>query len=240
MLLLLQQHGFNAQFKIFLELDAGMNFELFKDALGKFSNENLLATVILCLTLAMLAGTFFGSTGSEKIRFAIFVLVAAFFSGCIASISGILNQSHPSKVSELGQQELAVSSQILIPASEYSDPVGVALGPLPNLYGPDVLMNAPPFASTKNGATFKVTVPIARIYKLSVRLAAAVERPMDVYINDQLELPNALGATTGGWLPADQKWIAAGNVSLVAGENSIRLSAPDVFPHITALLLDPV
>lgn len=223
------------------------NTEIWADVLAKFTDENLLATVVLCLVLAALAYSLFPhkATG-EKIRLTIFVLVAVFFSGMGVSVTGYLKQpthnietspSHSSNSKSNGQNELA--REIYVPASSYENGNNVALGPIPNLYGADVLMNAPPYNERPNSAQFAVEAASAGKYNLYVRLAAASPRPLDIKINGKTILKGAINESTGGWLPSNQVWKLAGTVELRRGNNSLELSRSGVFPHITALKLIP-
>ncbi len=227
-----------------------MKFEFLSDALTKFTNEYLLATVILCVLLAGLAVALFGKGINEKIQFSVFVIVAVFFASLVSSFAGLLHQAtpSPSKTSPSPKVETPPSApvsetkptQIVIPASSYRDGDGVALGPIPNLYGPDVLMNGPPFNARPNSAKFDATTVVGGKYLFSVRLAAGAPRPMDIYVNGSSELAGVLGNMTGGWLPIHQRWIDAGTIELLKGHNTITLRRNDVFPHITRLKLTPV
>jgi hypothetical protein len=97
--------------------------------------------------------------------------------------------------------------------------------------------------SHQGGAQFarwNVQVATAGSHQLLVRYAAAEARPMRVRIDDVEIAPQALAATTGGWLPAHQQWHVVGSCQLTAGAHTLQLDAlgPHV-PHLDALLLVP-
>jgi hypothetical protein len=89
-------------------------------------------------------------------------------------------------------------------------------------------------------ARWNVQVATAGSHQLLVRYAAAESRPMRVRVDDVEVAPQALAATTGGWLPAHQQWHAVGSCQLTAGAHTLQLDAlgPHV-PHLDALLLVP-
>lgn len=225
-------------------MDSSLKF--LPDVLKTFQNDTLRLTVTLCVVFAVLAYAFFKGDPSSKIRFSVFVLVAVFFGIVIAQLNSTLKVApqapapSASVEAETSPTPQAPATDIEIPAATYARGQNVARGPLPNLYGADVLMNAPPFNDVPNAAEFDVFIPVPGRYTLSFRYAAAVSRPIDIFVNGELAVSEALNAPTGGWLPADQAWFIAGTVILRKGPNTIRIQRSSVFPHITSLKLTPL
>ncbi|MGE3175648.1 MAG: DUF1553 domain-containing protein [Planctomycetota bacterium] len=89
-------------------------------------------------------------------------------------------------------------------------------------------------------AEYRVRVAAGR-HRLDVRLAAAEARPLRILVDGDEVLPRALAATTGGWLPAHQRWHTAGEFDLTAGDHVLRLEAlgPHA-PHLDRLILAPI
>jgi hypothetical protein len=78
-------------------------------------------------------------------------------------------------------------------------------------------------------------------FRLDVRFAAQESRPMRVLLDGAVVTESALAETSGGWLPAQQQWHSAGELSLSAGAHVLRLEALGAnVPHLDALLLSPV
>jgi hypothetical protein len=205
------------------------------DAIGSVKAQDLLVTVVLCVGAAALAFGLFHSSRA-RVRFAVFVLIAVLFCIFVSRLTFTLRVRPPAMATEVQ----AKPGEILLPAVGYQNGQNVARGPLPNLYGPDVLMNAPPFNIRQNSAEFGFSAPAPGKYKLYVRLAAAQPRPLDVTVNGNKRLAGALNVTTGGWLPNNQEWREAGVVELKSDFNTLKLEGKPVFPHITMLKLTPV
>ncbi|GEM_PF-5797248 len=209
-----------------------MDLNFLTDVLKSFTDDTLRLAATLCVVFAVLPYAMFKGEKSARIKFAAFVLVAVFF--------GIVITQFNSKTKVESQSSVrAAANEIEIPAVTYKRGQNVARGPLPNLYGSDVLMNAPPFHDAPNAAEFDIYIPAGGNYKLSVRLAAAEPRPVDVFVNGTLAIPGALNISTGGWLPVNQKWEDAGTLTLREGINTIKLQRSSVFPHIMTLKLSP-
>lgn len=207
------------------------------DIIAQITDEYLLSLIVLCLVLALFAYFFFGNSPREKIRFAVFVLVTFFFSGVAYAMFIIAKPSSPNAPLTPEVIDVGASEKIYIPASQLESGLNVAIGPIPNLYGPNVLMNAPPFNSRPNEALFRFNAKGGE-YQLSIRYAAGERRPLDVSVNDVMVLNNVLDKETGGWLPKDQLLLPVGPITLRTDENTLKLTSPDVFPHITELRLE--
>ena len=99
--------------------------------------------------------------------------------------------------------------------------------------------------SDKNGSglqTFEhdISIPLAGIYQLDIRYAAAAARPGKLFLNGRLVKENAIGEVTGGWNPENQKWHVAGRYEFKAGKNILRFEVPNVMSHIDQIALAPV
>ena len=99
--------------------------------------------------------------------------------------------------------------------------------------------------SDKNGSglqTFEhdISIPLAGIYQLEIRYAAAAARPGKLFLNGRLVKENAIGEVTGGWNPENQKWHVAGRYEFKAGKNVLRFEVPNVMSHIDQIALAPV
>lgn len=106
------------------------------------------------------------------------------------------------------------------------------------LYGPGVLLNAPPYNARPNSATYRITA-CGGTYSLHIEYAAAQARPVIVRVNGETVSNSALNSTTGGWTPGFQRWDFVSNVYLNSGGNTLVISRGDVFPHIRAIRLTP-
>ena len=209
-----------------------MELEFWPDALEKFTDEGLLACVIVCILLAILAYALFGKSQSEKIKLSVFVLVAVFFGGFIVSASGYLRPQFEAEPT-INPVAPAGFQQVTVPASAFKGSIGISVGPLPNLYGADVVMNSPPFESKPNAVFYEFAELLGGYYEISLRLAAEEVRPLEISVNGDTVIENAEYPSTGGWLPSHQDWVSVGLVSLQQGSNVIALSNPTAFPHIT-------
>jgi hypothetical protein len=90
-------------------------------------------------------------------------------------------------------------------------------------------------------AEWDLESPRAIRFRLDVRFAGQESRPMRVLLDGAVVTESALAETSGGWLPAQQQWQAAGEITLSAGAHVLRLEALGAnVPHLDALLLSPV
>jgi hypothetical protein len=84
-----------------------------------------------------------------------------------------------------------------------------------------------------NMVRYRIAVDAAGKYALRILYASSESRPVAIHVNDTEVSNNALEATTGGWDNQNRAWSATYTVSLNAGDNSIMLRRPDVFPHLS-------
>ena len=90
-------------------------------------------------------------------------------------------------------------------------------------------------------AEWDVTMAEAGPYRLDARFAGQESRPMRLLVDGKVTVERALGETTGGWLPAQQRWQFVGEIDLAPGAHVLRLEALGAnVPHLDALLLSPV
>lgn len=86
-------------------------------------------------------------------------------------------------------------------------------------------------------AEYDVTVPVAGLYQIETRYAAAGSRPTQLSLNGQVIKPDALKEVTGSWNPDTQRWHIEGSYEFKAGVNVIRLYRQPPLPHIDRLLI---
>jgi hypothetical protein len=105
----------------------------------------------------------------------------------------------------------------------------------------NVIMNrSPPDNARPNWAEWRLDAGPGGQYRLRVEYAAAEPRPVQVRVNDRIVVPQALNATTPCWEARCIEWRDVGTVTLMAGENILKLDRPEgVFPHIRTLQLLP-
>ena len=92
---------------------------------------------------------------------------------------------------------------------------------------------------TPNFVEYDIDVARAGMYQFELRYAAASSRPTKLFINRHLVKADAASQTTGSWTPDGQAWFVEAFVTLNAGQNTIRLEHPRMFPHIDKILLTP-
>lgn len=129
---------------------------------------------------------------------------------------------------------------VTVPASAFMQPANVALGGPNNVYGADVLLNAPPYGEAHNGATWEFRVARGGTYLLKAEYAAAQARPVRIIINGAEVIPAALAAPTGCWTPNCQQTLNQGRVELRDGVNVLRVERSSAFPHIRSWTFEPV
>tara|TARA_R110002095_G_scaffold147856_3_gene127869 strand:+ start:1930 stop:4704 length:2775 start_codon:yes stop_codon:yes gene_type:complete len=93
-------------------------------------------------------------------------------------------------------------------------------------------------SSANEGNEFEYDISLKQTGKFLVqfRYAAQTVRPCQLFINGTLAKANALGETTGGWYPPNQKWSVEGVYELQAGINQLRLTSKTM-AHIDKLRL---
>ena len=86
-------------------------------------------------------------------------------------------------------------------------------------------------------AEYDLHVDQAGQYALEIRHAAADSRPLNVIVNGKTVQKAVAGQVTGSWYPDTQRWFAAGQFDLAAGQNTLKLDSAKVYPHIDQLQL---
>lgn len=89
-------------------------------------------------------------------------------------------------------------------------------------------------------AEYDVTVPVAGLYQIETRYAAAGARPTQLLLNGKVIKPDAFKEVTGSWNPDTQRWHIERSYEFKAGVNVIRLYRQPPLPHIDKLLIAPV
>ena len=74
-------------------------------------------------------------------------------------------------------------------------------------------------------AEYDVTIPQAGKYRVDLRYAAKVQRPLKLLVNGQPALNGIARSTTKDWKPQAQGWFPAGEIDLPAGAVVVRLEA---------------
>ena len=72
-------------------------------------------------------------------------------------------------------------------------------------------------------AEYDVTIPQAGKYRVDLRYAAKVQRPLKLLVNGQPALNGIARSTTKDWKPQAQGWFPAGEIDLPAGAVVVRL-----------------
>jgi hypothetical protein len=93
---------------------------------------------------------------------------------------------------------------------------------------------------THTRAEYAITVPKAGEYELELRYAALQSRPVRVFVEGKVVLPEAAKGTTGGWNPEHQAWRPEGRIRLQEGKNTVTIEAHGLLPHIDKLAILPV
>lgn len=136
----------------------------------------------------------------------------------------------------------------LPPQAEKIERTASQAGPLENVevYGPNkpygpVLGNGFDYNVEKpNAAEFTFDVAAPGRYELQITYAAEHARPVNIDLNGKRVFNNALSSSTGGWGFGHQQPRTVGRVELKQGENTLRISRSNVFPHISKITLLPV
>lgn len=74
-------------------------------------------------------------------------------------------------------------------------------------------------------------------YRIELRYASVGPRPLRLLIDGKMVNPQAADQDTGGFLPANQKWLPAGETRLESGRHTLRLECDGVFPAIDKIRL---
>ncbi len=144
-----------------------------------------------------------------------------------------------SDISTSDRDNSTMKKPIIIAATEFLRPLNVALGGPNNMYGADVLLNAPPYKNVPNRADFEFIVNVAGIYLLQVEYAAKDSRPVQILLNGEIAIPNALAAPTGCWTINCQHLFNQGRVTLKEGLNVLRVERESYFPHLRKFVFIP-
>lgn len=107
----------------------------------------------------------------------------------------------------------------------------------PGDYGPDLILNAPPYNARPNAATYEFDA-IQGDYVLWATYAAVLPRPLEISINGAIVFRNGLGKTSESWTKTER--FEEGRVTLRTGTNVLTLRRSNVFPHIRAIEFIPV
>ena len=74
-------------------------------------------------------------------------------------------------------------------------------------------------------AEYDIAIPQAGKYRVDLRYAAKVQRPIKILVNGQAVLLGVARSTTKDWKPQSQGWFPAGEIEIPAGVNVLRLEA---------------
>lgn len=106
---------------------------------------------------------------------------------------------------------------------------------------PDFLLNGVEgCGKAANAAEFLFEAKAAGTYRLEVFYAAASSRPVKIVLNGTTIDENGLKDPTGSWDRVDEAKPYVATVRLLRGQNVLRLSRGDVFPHIRDIIFTPV
>lgn len=107
-------------------------------------------------------------------------------------------------------------------------------------YGPDVVMNAPPYTPALNAVEYDINLTEGLVYRLQGLVAAAEARPVRVSVNGRLVTENAFTGTTASWNETAAQWMDGGEITLNAGRNILRLERHPFFPHLVRIRLTAI
>lgn len=150
-----------------------------------------------------------------------------------------ISRTDSSRISKNDMDRTIMKNRIVISATEFLRPLNVALGGPDNRYGADVLLNAPPYKNVPNRADFEFIVNVAGVYLLQVEYAAKESRPVQIFLNGEMAIPNALSAPTGCWEMNCQRLLNQGRVALEEGLNVLRIERESYFPHLRRIVFVP-
>ncbi|MDB5339093.1 MAG: Tetratricopeptide 2 repeat protein, partial [Planctomycetaceae bacterium] len=74
-------------------------------------------------------------------------------------------------------------------------------------------------------ADYDIAIPQAGKYRIDLRYASKVQRPLKVIVNGQAVLVGVARSTTKDWKPQFQAWFPVGEIELLAGMNAIRFES---------------
>jgi hypothetical protein len=97
----------------------------------------------------------------------------------------------------------------------YGEGIGVIVTPAPPGY-----------------AEYDIDILKTSNYKIELRYASALPRPVRLLIDGQLVTDRAAGLITGGFMPPNQQWGDACILSIAQGKHTLRLDSQGPFPCI--------
>ena len=100
-----------------------------------------------------------------------------------------------------------------------------------------LLLNEPPYRPQNNAVEYRVFLKRSGNYSLLFEYAAAESRGVKVEVNGKVLAEKALETKTESWCNDRTRWENVGVVRMRAGANLIRVTRPDVFPHLKTLKL---
>lgn len=125
---------------------------------------------------------------------------------------------------------------IIVKASDFWTGENVNIGPA-NGCRDNLVYNQAPYTGSGNSVTYRIGLKSSGRYQLFVEYAAEVARPVEVAVNSQSIFSGALRNVSGSWCFHQARWDNVGLIELKKGENFIRFSTSDLFPHFKTLKL---
>lgn len=86
-------------------------------------------------------------------------------------------------------------------------------------------------------AQWTVVVERPGPHYLHFRYASGQRRPVELWLNGMRQDGRILPDATGGFFAADLVWTTCGPFALRRGENTIRVTTPDLMPHLAGLVV---
>jgi len=81
---------------------------------------------------------------------------------------------------------------------------------------------------------YDIPFPVAGVYRLGIRYAAAMVRPVELSL-DGKPLATVCRIANGSWQTSGATWEESASIELSAGDHTLRLARPDSFPHVVSL-----
>ena len=108
-----------------------------------------------------------------------------------------------------------------------------------NHFGKEIGIISDPGAQD-NFVEYDLEVAEAASYLVEIRYAALEARPGRILLNGGEVKVKALAETTGGWMPANQRWCSEGVFAIPVGRNVLRLESKPNMAHLDKIRLTPV
>ncbi|MGZ5056290.1 MAG: hypothetical protein ACXWAT_15300, partial [Methylobacter sp.] len=118
---------------------------------------------------------------------------------------------------------------------QFTERASVASG-----YGTDVLTNCCDGADHYDIAEYEFNATAAGTYLFQIEYASGDSRPMKVTLNGAVIMTDAASIPTGGFLVANQQLINQKNVTLVKGNNVLRIERDHAIPHLRKFMFVPI